>query len=179
MNQPTTASAGPRGSTGMLVATVIMGVLAVGLLIFGYMRGKGEHVVGLRRTRDMAIQVLPLLVFAFMVAGMVQALMPRETVSRWVGEQSGFRGIVIGSIAGGLMPGGPYVTLPLAAGLVRAGAGVATMVAFLTAWSLWAVGRLPMEFGILGPRLALIRLASTCVFPPIAGLIARALFERG
>jgi len=46
------------------------------------------------------------------------------------------------------------------------------MVAFMTGWSLWAVGRLPMEVGILGWQLTLVRLASTFFFPPIAGLIA-------
>jgi len=50
------------------------------------------------------------------------------------------------------------------------------MVAFLTSWSLIAIPRLPMEVGILGWRVALIRLACTFFFAPIAGLIAQALF---
>jgi len=61
-------------------------------------------------------------------------------------------------------------------GLLRSGAGIGTMVAFLTGWSLWAVSRLPMEVGILGWKLTLIRLASTFFFPPIAGWIAQTLF---
>jgi hypothetical protein len=60
---------------------------------------------------------------------------------------------------------------------MKSGAGVGTMVAFLTGWSLWAVSRLPMEIGILGWRLTLIRLTSTFIFPPIAGLIAQVLFS--
>lgn len=52
------------------------------------------------------------------------------------------------------------------------------MVAFLTGWSLWAVARIPMEIGILGWRLTLARVASTFIFPPIAGLIANAFFGR-
>jgi uncharacterized membrane protein YraQ (UPF0718 family) len=68
------------------------------------------------------------------------------------------------------------VSLPIAAGLVRAGAGMGTIVAFLTGWSLWAVGRLPMEIGILGWRVTVARLACTFVFPPLAGLLAQALF---
>ena len=94
-----------------------------------------------------------------------------------MGAESGLRGILIGSIAGGLAPGGPYVSLPVVAGLLRAGAGVGTMVAFLSAWSLWAVARLPMEVGILGWKFTLIRLASTFFFPPVAGFIAQTLFS--
>ena len=107
---------------------------------------------------------------------MVQVLLPRDLLSRWVGMESGMRGILIGTVAGGLTPGGPFVSLPIAAGLLRSGASVGTMIAFLTAWSLWAVARLPMEVGILGWKLTLVRVASTFFFPPIAGLVAQTFF---
>ena len=123
-------------------------------------------------------QVLPLLIFAFIVAGMAQVLLPAELLSRWVGNESGWRGILIGTLAGGLTPGGPYVSLPIAAGLFKSGAGVGTMVAFITGWSLLAVGRLPMEVGILGWKFTIIRLVSTCFFPPLAGWIAHVLSNK-
>jgi len=169
---------GKRKRSTMLVPTVFMGILAAVLLIVGFAKGEGQHVEGIRSGLAMTVSVLPLLLFAFLVAGMVQTLVSAETISRWVGAESGVRGIVIGTVAGGLAPGGPYVSLPIAAGLVRSGAGTGTMVAFLTAWSLWAVARLPMEVGVLGWRLTLARIASTFFFPPIAGLIAQLLFDQ-
>jgi uncharacterized membrane protein YraQ (UPF0718 family) len=161
----------------MLIPTIVMGALALALLALGYLRGQNEHLTGLRSTAAMLLQILPILVFAFIVAGMVQTLLPRELISRWVGVESGFRGLLIGSLAGGLAPGGPYVSLPIATGLLHSGAGIGTMVAFLTGWSLWAFARLPMEVGILGWKLTLIRFASTCIFPPIAGWIAQTFFQ--
>ncbi len=161
----------------MLLPTIIMGVIAAVLLYIGYQRGQGEHVSGLLAGWDMTWKIIPLLVFAFIVAGMVQVLIPQELLSSWVGEESGFKGILLGSIAGGLAPGGPYVSLPVAAGLLKSGAGTGTMVAFLTAWSLWAVGRLPMEYAILGWKFTLVRLACTFFFPPVAGLIAKVFFS--
>jgi len=160
----------------MLIPTIVMGVLAMILLAVGHYRGAGEHIIGVKSGLTMTVELLPLLVCAFIVAGMVQTLIPHELVARWVGNESGWRGIMIGTVAGGLSPGGPYVSLPLAAGLLKAGSGVGTMVAYLTGWSLWAVSRLPMEVGILGWKLTLIRLASTFIFPPIAGFIAQAFF---
>ena len=160
----------------MVVPTILMGLLA-GILVFvGYSRGQGEHVEGMKSALRMTVEILPLLLFAFVVAGMVQMLLPRELLSRWVGTESGIRGILIGTVAGGLAPGGPYVSLPVVAGLLRSGASVGTMVAFLTGWSLWAVARLPMEVGILGWKFTFIRIASTFFFPPIAGLIAQTFF---
>ena len=163
--------------TRMLGPTLLMATVAAGLVLLGLLRGHGEHVAGLKAGAAMAAQVLPLLLCAFIVAGMVQALIPSAMVARWIGTESGARGIWIGTLAGGLTPGGPYLSMPIVAGLLRAGAGVGTLVAFLTAWSLWSVARLPMEVGLLGWRFTLIRLASTFFFPPIAGFIAYALFR--
>lgn len=159
----------------MLIPTIVMGILAVIFVYLGYQ--KGQHIAGLRSAFNMTLEILPLLIFAFIIAGMVQVLLPQELISRWVGQESGMRGILIGTIAGGMAPGGPYVSLPIAAGLLRSGASVGTMVAFLTGWSLWAFSRLPMEVGILGWKFTLVRMASTFIFPPIAGLIAEMFFS--
>jgi uncharacterized membrane protein YraQ (UPF0718 family) len=161
----------------MLGSTLVMAGLALVLLVIGYLRGHGEHIAGLKAGGAMTLQVLPLLVCAFLMAGMVQVLIPHKVIARWIGAESGARGIWIGTLAGGLTPGGPYVSLPLVAGLLRAGAGLGTLVAFLTAWSLWAVARLPMEIGLLGWRFTVARLACTFFFPPIAGWMAHLLFR--
>jgi uncharacterized membrane protein YraQ (UPF0718 family) len=161
----------------MLVPTLIMANLAIVLLVIGYTKGAQQHVIGMKLGLKMTGEILPLLLFAFIVAGMVQVLLPSELISKWVGTESGFKGIMIGTLTGAIAPGGPYVSLPLAAALLKSGAGIGTMVAFLTGWSLWAVSRLPMEIGILGWKITLIRLASTFIFPPIAGLIAQLLFS--
>lgn len=161
----------------MLFPTITMALIAGILILIGYLRGGGEHIMGLRRAGNMTIQILPLLACAFTVAGMAQVLIPHDILVKWVGVESGIRGIMIGTIAGGLAPGGPYISLPIAAALLRAGASVGTMVAFLTGWSLWAVGRLPMEVGIMGWKFTLIRLACTFFFPPIAGIVANRFFS--
>ena len=161
----------------MLIPTIIMGVIAIVLLFIGYQKGGGEHILGLKSAGNMLIQIAPLLIFAFIVAGLIQTLIPKEMISRWVGTESGFRGILIGTVLGGLTPGGPYVSMPIAAGLLRTGASIGTMVAFLTSWSLWAVTRLPLEVGLMGWKFTLIRIACTFFFPPIAGLIADRLFS--
>jgi uncharacterized membrane protein YraQ (UPF0718 family) len=167
-----------KGNRNMLVATAIMAALAAVLLIMGYAKGEGQHLVGLKAGGQMTLVVLPLIIFAFISAGMIQVLIPQEVISRWVGAESGWRGILLGCVAGGLTPGGPFVSYPVAAGLFRAGASIGTTVAFITAWSLWAWTRLPMEVGLLGVRFTLIRLASTLVFPPLAGFVAEFFFGR-
>lgn len=157
----------------MFMPTIIMGIAAAVLVLVGCY--KGQHVAGIREAISMTMQILPLLIFAFIVAGMVQVLLPHDIISRWIGEESGIKGILMGTVAGAFTPGGPYVSMPIAAGLLRSGASMGIMVAYVTSWSLWAFTRLPMEIGILGVRFTLIRLISVMIFPPIAGLFAQFL----
>lgn len=162
---------------GMLVPTILMGSIALFLFGLAYFQGGGKHLEGLAGAWGMTKSILPLLFFAFIIAGFVPVLLPQDLVAKWLGAESGFKGLLIGSIAGGLSPGGPFVSMPVALGLLRAGASVGVMVAYLTGWSLLAVARVPIEVGILGWKFALIRFASTLIFPPLAGYIANLFFS--
>jgi len=155
-----------------------MGVIAIALLIVAYQKGGGEHILGLKSAGNILLQVMPLLIFVFIIAGTIQYIVPAEMVAKWVGAESGFRGILIGTVAGGFTPGGPITSLPIAAGLLQSGAGIGTMVAFMTGWSLWAFTRLPLEIGLLGWKFTAIRLACTFLFPILAGLIANLFFSK-
>lgn len=155
-------------------ATIIMIALAVILTVVAYFRG-GVHLAGLKLGAKSIWDNLLLLLASFAVAGLVQVLIPKEVISRWLGTGAGFKGILLGSIAGGLIPGSPYSVFPVVASFYAAGASISTIVSFITAWSLWSVSRLPLEVGIVGPKVTLTRFLSTLIFPPIAGLIAQLL----
>jgi len=111
----------------------------------------------------------------FVIAGLVQVLVPKELISRWIGAQAGAKGVLVACVAGGLVPGSPYAVFPLMAGLQQAGAGLGAVVGFVSAWSLWSVSRLPVEIALIDPKAALVRYGLTFVVPPIAGLLANAL----
>ena len=167
---------GARKGRPMLIPTIILGVLAIGLTVWVYTRG-GDVTGPLKGAGIQVLTMVPLLRFAMVLAGMVQQVVPQSAISGWLGQESGWRGIMIGTVVGGFMPGGPFVSLPIAAGLMRVGAGVGTMVAMITGWSLLAFMRLPLEVSIMGWKFTLIRLACTFFFAPIAGWIAVKLFS--
>jgi len=116
---------------------------------------------------------------SFLVAGLAEALMPREWVSAALGEDSGWKGLFLASAAGIVTPAGPFVSMPLAAGMLRSGAAPAPVVAFLTAWSLLAIHRLfAWEVPIMGASFALTRWALCLFLPVLVGALAR-YFIRG
>lgn len=131
---------------------------------------------GLAQGGKTLLSVVPLLIAAFLTAGLVQALVTREIVARWLGAEAGWRGIALACLGGALIPGGPYVYYPIAGALLQTGASLGVLVAFVTAKNLWSVTRLPMEFALLGSHLTLIRMGVTLAVPPLLGILAETLF---
>jgi len=159
-------------------ATVVMIAIALVLFLVAYLQGDNLHILGLKKGGNMLVQVFPLLFAAFVIAGLVQVLVQKELIARWLGLESGLKGILLGALAGGLTPGGPIVNFPIVASIYKAGAGIGTVVAYVTAWSLVSVVRFPLEVSLISPKFAFIRLACTFFFPPIAGVIAWLLFSK-
>ena len=111
---------------------------------------------------------------SFLVAGLAETLMPREWVTAALGADSGLRGLVLASLAGIVTPAGPFVSMPLAAGMLRSGAAPAAVVTFLASWSLLAAHRLfAWEVPILGATFAITRWAICLVLPILAGIATR------
>jgi uncharacterized membrane protein YraQ (UPF0718 family) len=121
---------------------------------------------------------MPRIAFALLVAGFVGKLIPGELVGAILGPETGARGILIASVIGGFTPGGPMISFPTVVVLSEAGAGVPQLVAFLTAWSVFAFHRvLVYESALMGWRFSAVRLVSSLALPPLAGFTAALLLE--
>lgn len=162
----------------MDASTITMAAIAAALLAIAYWRSHDLPLAGLKAGARTFWSNLPLLLLSFAVAGLARVLIPPEIIRRWLGEESGWRGILVGCIVGGLVPGAPYAVFPVVGALYTAGAGIGAVVGFVSAWSLWSVTRIPLEVALIGPRVTLIRMLATLVFPPLAGLIAQDFLAR-
>jgi uncharacterized membrane protein YraQ (UPF0718 family) len=164
----------PPGLDGQLLGLL---VLALALAALAWWRG-GTPLVrdGLGAGVDQLVRYGLLIAVSFLAAGFAQVLIPRAWVQSALGHDSGFRGILLATAAGVATPAGPFVSLPIAATLLGAGAAPPAVVAYLSAWSLLALHRLvAWEVPILGARFALVRYAICVALPVLAGLLARGL----
>jgi uncharacterized membrane protein YraQ (UPF0718 family) len=154
-------------------------ICAVVLFIIAYTRvGQKETISGVRSSLVLFVDILPLILVAMMIGGLIQVIIPQEMIEQFLGTSSGIKGIVTGSLAGSVMPGPPYASLPIVASLLKSGAGVGPMVAMVTAWALWRVNLIPLEIAFIGPKFMAIRFLSTLFFPILAGLIAQFIVMR-
>lgn len=133
-----------------------------------------EH--GLHDDIGLMVGIVPRIVLAMLLAGLVEAVLPKDKVAYWVGAESGMRGLVIATVAGSLTPGGPVTSFPFVVALYMAGADRGSLVAYLTAWSLLGFQRVTVwEMPFLGLDFVWVRTLANLPFPIIAGILARLL----
>src|SRR5262245_29408122 len=152
-------------------------VLALVLAALAFWRGGAALVrSGVDAGLGQLVRYGALIAVSFLAAGFAQVLIPREWIQGALGHESGVRGILLASAAGIATPAGPFVSLPIAATLLGAGAAPPAVITYLSAWSLLALHRLvAWEVPILGARFALLRYAICVALPILAGLLARGL----
>jgi len=156
-------------------ATWLMAALAAAAVVALAARaGPGAALDGARGGLALLVTFLPKLLLAFVLAGVVQALLPRELVAGWLSDAAGVRGLLIASVAGALTPGGPFTHFPVVAAVYKMGAGVGPIAAYLTAWALLGAHRVILwELPFLGPRFTFTRFLVSLPLPILAGLATR------
>jgi len=161
------------------VTVFIMLGLAGTLTFLAYLKGPHLPWQGVQNGARLLLSILPTLLLAFVAAGMISIVLPRELMTRWLGDESGLRGLILATFAGSVTPGGPFVQFPIVATLLESGAGVAPLMAYISAWSLLGMNRfLIYEIPLLGWKLSVSRLAVSLIFPVIIGLLTRLVYLR-
>lgn len=108
---------------------------------------------------------------AILFGGFLVEIVPPELMQRALGPETGIQGILIASLAGSMLPGGPFISFPIAVAFAKAGAGAPQLMSLIAGWTIWAIHRtLNFEFPMMGPRFVALRIASSCLFPPFAGV---------
>lgn len=126
----------------ILVLTASLYLIVAALLVVAVRRGDGSARRALDFTKTDFLHLLPRLVLGVIGAGFLARLLPQEAVLALIGPESGFSGLLTASLAGALTPGGPVVGFALGSAALKSGAGLPQVMAFVTAWSLFALNRM-------------------------------------
>ncbi|HHY04658.1 MAG TPA: hypothetical protein GX534_05685 [Thermoanaerobacterales bacterium] len=147
-------------------------IVAIVLFIVLWFKDPSLAVSSCKSGVGLFLKYAILIISSMLVASFAQALISKEIISSYLGGKSGFVGILLGTLIGGLTPGSPYAALPLFAGILRMGASIPTGVAMVCAWGIWSIGRIPFEIAVMGTRFTLIHIVSSIFLPIVAGLVA-------
>ncbi len=116
----------------------------------------GRKAVGVSfySIKEMALIIPPV----FILLGLLDIWVPRETMIKYMGEESGLKGILLAFFLGSAAAGPLYAAFPVAAVLMKKGVRFCNIMIFIGAWSTTKIPMLLFEFSALGVKFALTRL---------------------
>jgi uncharacterized membrane protein YraQ (UPF0718 family) len=157
---------------GLAIDVVLWGFVA-GLALMAAMRSRALAWEGLRDGAVDFLRLIPRLVLGVIGAGFLAEVLPQDLIVSWFGPQSGLTGLTIATVVGAIVPGGPVVGFAIGATALKSGAGAPQVIAFIVAWSLFALQRLMMwELPVMDGKAVWVRIAVSLPLPFLAAAIA-------
>lgn len=156
--------------------TFILYGSAGGLLLFSFMKNKQKTFLALKKAWRSFENILPQFLSVLLIIGIMLSVLDADTISHLLGRESGILGMAIAAVFGSitLIPG--FVAFPLAASLLKAGAGYGQITMFVTTLMMVGIVTLPVEMKFFGKRTTIKRnlfafVYAVCISLIIGGII--------
>lgn len=134
----------------LIIALVALGVL------FIFNQTLATKAIGI--TADSIKEMLLVLPPIFIMLGLLDVWVPRETMVKYMGEGSGLKGILLAFFIGSAAAGPLYGAFPIAAVFMKKGVKFSNILILVGAWSTTKIPMLMFESASLGLKFALTRL---------------------
>lgn len=131
----------------------------IALLLLAPDAGKRSFAI----TGDNLLEMLSILPPIFVLLGLLDVWIERETIIKYMGKGSGIKGGVLAFILGSAAAGPLYAAFPVAVVLMKKGARLMNVFLFIGAWSTMKVPMLLFEASNLGVWYTLLRLSCNII----------------
>ena len=135
--------------------------------IFGFNPGKEIS----DNFASFSVDMLKILPCAFILIGLFEVWVKRETVEKHFGEESGIRGYIWAVLLAGTTVGGLYVAFPVAYALYSKGAKLSVIFTYIGASAICRVPMAIFEASFLGIKFTAIRLLVSLPLVIIASIL--------
>lgn len=156
--------------------TVALYIIAIIGLVASFIGDRNKTKKALKKAWKSFENILPQFLSVLVIIGLTLAILTPKMISQLIGSDSGMFGILaallIGSIT--LIPG--FVAFPLAAALLKNGAGYGQIGAFVSALMMVGVVTIPMEIKVFGKKVTLLRNVLALGFSFIVALLMGVIF---
>lgn len=134
------------------------------LTIISFCKDKKKTKMALKKAWKAFENILPEFLSILILMGIVLAALNPDIVSKTLGKQSGWLGVLLAAAVGSitLIPG--FIAFPMAAMVLKNGAGLMQIGAFVSTLMMVGVVTLPLEIKYFGRKLAFWRNGLAFVF---------------
>ena len=151
------------------IVEAMLWVMVAALALAAAVKGRILFREGVREGSMDFLRLLPKVVIGVVGSGFIAAVMPPDITARYLGPESGFLGVIIAVFGGAFTPGGPVVGFSIGAAAIKSGAGAPQVIAYITAWALYAVQRFFLwELPVMPRRLVWLRVLASLPLPFLA-----------
>ncbi len=161
----------------MSITAIFINLLALVFLIFAFVRDRDRTGQALAVAVNVFFRILPMVLGIIFLIGLLRVFLPPEVISRFIGERSGFGGMLAVAVLGAVLFIPALIAFPLAASLLENGASVSAVAAFITTLTMIGVVTLPLELKELGRKIALLRNGLSFVLAVIIALLMGAILS--
>jgi uncharacterized membrane protein YraQ (UPF0718 family) len=140
----------------MVTVLTIYGLLAVGLVV-ALVKSKEKTMKAFMIARKSFFKTAPSILVVLGIVGLTLGILTPETISKLVGAEAGIMATLIAALLGAITLIPSLVAFPLAGSLLRSGATVMTISAFVTSLVMVGFVTAPMEIKELGKKFTLLR----------------------
>ena len=133
-----------------LITLAAMGVL----ILINSQIGLKALSISAYSLKEMLLVIPPV----FVLLGLLDVWVPRETMIKYMGEGSGIKGVILSILLGSAAAGPLYGAFPVAAVFMKKGVKFSNILIFIGAWSTTKIPMLLFEMSALGVKFALTRL---------------------
>lgn len=133
----------------------IIAVIGMSILTF-FNRELGMKAIDV--TTYSFMEMITVIPPVFILLGLLDIWVPKETMTRYMGEGSGIRGVLLAFFIGSAAAGPLYGAFPVAAVFMKKGVKFSNIMIFIGAWSTTKIPMFLFEMTALGPAFAITRL---------------------
>lgn len=135
----------------------ILYILAFILVIISFIKDKTKTVTALKKAFKSFESVMPQFLGIIITVGILLAIVDTQTISKFIGTNSGFLGVLFSSIIGSITMMPTFVAFSTGNTLLQSGAGYDQIGALITTLTMVGVITYPLESKYIGKKGALLR----------------------
>jgi uncharacterized membrane protein YraQ (UPF0718 family) len=140
------------------MATIIAIYSLLGIsLIVSFIKSREKTKKAFKIAGKALMKTAPSLLTVLGIVGLTLGILTPETISKLVGAEAGFTATIMAALLGAITLIPSLVAFPLAGSLLRSGATVMTISAFVTTLVMVGIVTAPMEIKSLGKKFTLLR----------------------
>ena len=155
----------------MDIFTIILWVITGTWFIWSMIKDKRRTIDSIKMSKGLMGNMMGEIIGILFLIGLILTFIPPDTIKQYMGNSNAFISTIVSAFVGSMTLIPAFVAFPLVGSLVKAGANIVPVVAFLTTLTMVGVVTFPLEKREFGLRFTIARNSLSFIFAIIIALL--------